>query len=79
MPLTTSDIQLIQRIRRNTTNPDILALCDLAWRLDKAGLTPPAVKPPEVNAGKPKFNRGDYMRGYMQRRRAALRRVGSIS
>lgn len=53
--------EIARRVRRSTSNRDVLALCD--------GVTELAHAKPA--AERPKFDRTAYQRDYMRRRRAA--------
>ncbi len=67
---------LIERLKRRTRDPDVLALCEHFEheRVNAAPFRRPgdAVNAPAVNAPKPATARSD-MAAYMRKRRAALK------
>jgi hypothetical protein len=67
---------LIERLKRRTRDPDVLALCEYVEgeRVNAAPFRRPgdAVNAPTVNAPKPATARSD-MAAYMRKRRAALK------
>lgn len=68
---------LIDRLKRSTSNRDVVELCLMADGMFKrltelTKVSPPASSPVPL-ATKPKFNKRDFMRTYMRSYRARLK------
>ncbi len=67
-------VQLIDRVKRQTTSPDVLDVCDAAMRaMVRVGELQALLNTQSNAVKRPKFNRRAYMQAYMKRRRAARR------